>query len=47
MFTAITIKKMGSYGSIGVCVCVCVSVYVYIQGVLGGMCQTSGERSLS
>ena len=33
-----------------VCVCVCVYIYiyiyVYIQGVPGGMCQTSGECSL-
>ena len=30
-----------------VCVCVCVCIYIYyIQGVPGGMCQTSGECSL-
>ena len=25
----------------------CVYIYIYTQGVLGGMCQTSGECSLS
>ena len=25
---------------------VCVCVYIYIQGVTGGMCETSGECSL-
>ena len=29
-----------------VCVCVCVYIYIYIQGVPGGMCQSSGECSL-
>ena len=28
------------------CVCVCKYIYIYIQGVPGGMCQTSGECSL-
>ena len=27
-------------------VCVCVYIYIHTQGVLGGMCQTSGECSL-
>ena len=27
-------------------VCVCVYIYIYIQGVTGGMCETSGECSL-
>ena len=30
-----------------VCVCVCVYIYIYIQCVPAGMCQTSGECSLS
>jgi hypothetical protein len=30
-----------------VCVCVCMYICIYIQGVQGGMCQTSGECSLS
>ena len=31
-----------------VCMCVCIYIYIYthIQGVPGGMCQTSGECSL-
>jgi len=29
-----------------VCVCVYVYIYIYIQGVPGGMCQTSGGCSL-
>ena len=28
------------------CVCMYVYIYIYIQGVPGGMCQTSGECSL-
>ena len=30
-----------------VCVCVCVCIYIYIQGVPGGMCQTSGGCSVT
>ena len=28
------------------CVCVYIYIYIYIQGVPGGMCQTSGGCSL-
>jgi hypothetical protein len=34
------------YLFIAFCVCIYIYIYIYIQGVTGGMCETSGECSL-
>ena len=43
-----TVLKLKRKKYICVCVCmyVCMYIYIYIQGVPGGMCQTSGGCSL-